>query len=453
MFDFIAKMFKLGRHAESRQRKCNEQAVDGTSALALDATTANSVQSQGPQVPPEDPESGFNVWTDSRLRREMKATRAGAAYWQAGTSKYKRRQRDDQDLKTFYGYFDALKENNELRTSEFENPGTGLAYQASSLINNSIRDKMIGQYVARSQKAINAMVNGIPASELDISQVRQDCSSQSPLETEPIQAMPMFSGVDPTFQDLSALMGELCQLSSSLSALARSCDEDMKCMLAEYSTLPGELFEILGADENLDIKYRIAENYACPVHVLVTLAEDENPYVAHRAKKTLCRLHESGVEIPALRLQPIESAQAAERINISDIWNEPQQATMKPHWERPVQMHETEQLSQLFEVDQDGIGETYNNWLWHLAEAANTKSIEQSVSTDVIWMLIDDPNADVRFCLAENYNIDEEMLEKLAQDENPYVAHRANKTLTRLRPTKVVDKDFRARADERRKTG
>jgi hypothetical protein len=68
-------------------------------------------------------------------------------------------------------------------------------------------------------------------------------------------------------------------------------------------------------------------------------------------------------------------------------------------------------------------------------------------------MLIEDPNLDVRYALAENYNIDEEMLKALAKDENPYVAHRAEKTLSRLRPTQILDTAFPRQGEDIRRIG
>jgi len=81
--------------------------------------------------------------------------------------------------------------------------------------------------------------------------------------------------------------------------------------------------------------------------------------------------------------------------------------------------------------------ESYRRWLLSVAEDA-------TVSDDILWLLVEDPNPDVRFCLAENYNIDPSMLKALSEDENPYVAHRAQKTLMRMKSPagQVVDRDF-----------
>lgn len=46
--------------------------------------------------------------------------------------------------------------------------------------------------------------------------------------------------------------------------------------------------------------------------------------------------------------------------------------------------------------------------------------------------LVFDPDADVRYALAENHNVVRQVIEALLNDENPFVACRAQKTLARL---------------------
>lgn len=50
----------------------------------------------------------------------------------------------------------------------------------------------------------------------------------------------------------------------------------------------------------------------------------------------------------------------------------------------------------------------------------------------VLFLLAEDDNADVRYALAENHNISRDVLNKLLNDSNPYVANRAERTLSRL---------------------
>jgi hypothetical protein len=51
---------------------------------------------------------------------------------------------------------------------------------------------------------------------------------------------------------------------------------------------------------------------------------------------------------------------------------------------------------------------------------------------EALLLLTEDANVDVRFALAENYNIHESVLNLLREDSNPYVAHRAQETLRSL---------------------
>lgn len=50
----------------------------------------------------------------------------------------------------------------------------------------------------------------------------------------------------------------------------------------------------------------------------------------------------------------------------------------------------------------------------------------------VLEKLVRDEDCDVRYALAENHNISKELLDCLSNDDNPYVASRAQKTLHRL---------------------
>lgn len=51
---------------------------------------------------------------------------------------------------------------------------------------------------------------------------------------------------------------------------------------------------------------------------------------------------------------------------------------------------------------------------------------------EVLLVLIEDEHPDVRYAIAENHNVDEALLRRLIEDGNPYVAHRAQRTLARL---------------------
>lgn len=60
---------------------------------------------------------------------------------------------------------------------------------------------------------------------------------------------------------------------------------------------------------------------------------------------------------------------------------------------------------------------------------------------ELLLLLADDDNADVRYAIAENHNISRKVLSKLRDDANPYVASRAERTLSRL----CIDDSLRLR--------
>ena len=69
---------------------------------------------------------------------------------------------------------------------------------------------------------------------------------------------------------------------------------------------------------------------------------------------------------------------------------------------------------------------------------------------DTLWVLAGDVCADVRYAMAENHNLPEEILQALTEDENPYVASRAQYTLIRVsRQSIVVTVNFEDRGGGR----
>jgi len=75
-----------------------------------------------------------------------------------------------------------------------------------------------------------------------------------------------------------------------LGVLASHADVDVRELVADHlSTLP-ETIKLLAKDTSVDLRYAIAENHNIDEDVLMMLTEDDNPFVAHRARKTLKRL-------------------------------------------------------------------------------------------------------------------------------------------------------------------
>lgn len=62
--------------------------------------------------------------------------------------------------------------------------------------------------------------------------------------------------------------------------------------------------------------------------------------------------------------------------------------------------------------------------------AAVSENMNTSMKT--VWKLVHDSSPDVRLRLAESYTVPLAVLKVLADDENPYVSHRAQRTLLRM---------------------
>lgn len=75
-----------------------------------------------------------------------------------------------------------------------------------------------------------------------------------------------------------------------LSMLAESCNVDVRMAVADNGNALLETTMMLAQDESVDLRYQLAESHNIDESVLKLLVEDPNPYVAHRAKKTLARL-------------------------------------------------------------------------------------------------------------------------------------------------------------------
>lgn len=75
-----------------------------------------------------------------------------------------------------------------------------------------------------------------------------------------------------------------------LESLALHPLTDVRIALAENSNTPIRIVLNLALDESVDVRFSLAENHNVPLAVLRVLCEDENPYVACRARKTMERL-------------------------------------------------------------------------------------------------------------------------------------------------------------------
>lgn len=79
-------------------------------------------------------------------------------------------------------------------------------------------------------------------------------------------------------------------------------------------------------------------------------------------------------------------------------------------------------------------------------------AVSSGLKPVILQVLLTDLNPDVRYSLAENYDLPRESLAMLLDDENPYVCNRARKTLQRLDVQfvhSVSSVDFGGRNDKR----
>ena len=72
-----------------------------------------------------------------------------------------------------------------------------------------------------------------------------------------------------------------------LKALATDQNSEVRLAVAENPHIPAEVLALLVADTDDDVRFGVAENPHIHEDVLFQLTTDENPFVRHRAMKTL----------------------------------------------------------------------------------------------------------------------------------------------------------------------
>jgi hypothetical protein len=74
-----------------------------------------------------------------------------------------------------------------------------------------------------------------------------------------------------------------------LCDLALSASADVRAAVADNENTPPRAIFLLAVDNDADVRYSIAENHNAPLAVLQLLLQDENPYIACRARSTMKR--------------------------------------------------------------------------------------------------------------------------------------------------------------------
>lgn len=79
---------------------------------------------------------------------------------------------------------------------------------------------------------------------------------------------------------------------SILELLVKHSDPDIRCAVAVHPNTPFSSLKEMASDPDPTVRYQLAECIHIDPQILAVLCEDENPYVACRAYKTLVRLEE-----------------------------------------------------------------------------------------------------------------------------------------------------------------
>jgi hypothetical protein len=95
-------------------------------------------------------------------------------------------------------------------------------------------------------------------------------------------------------------------LPSTLARLAGHASPEVRAAVAENCNTPAEILAILVHDEHVDVRYAMAENHQLSEELLQTLSDDDNCYVASRARRTLNR-----IAPPSLMTMPLQRTQRA----------------------------------------------------------------------------------------------------------------------------------------------
>lgn len=91
-------------------------------------------------------------------------------------------------------------------------------------------------------------------------------------------------------QNVLVKVAETAEAPTVLADLAGAARSEVRMAVADNAYTPCGVKAGLAKDNDVDIRFALAENHGTPLEVLQSLQEDQNPYVAERAKKTLERL-------------------------------------------------------------------------------------------------------------------------------------------------------------------
>ena len=94
-------------------------------------------------------------------------------------------------------------------------------------------------------------------------------------------------------QRLLVRLAESVRTERTIEELARHEHPEVRIAVTENLHTPDRIMLSLAADSHLDVRYAVADNPRSPVEALLLLEENENPYVADRARRTIANLKPS----------------------------------------------------------------------------------------------------------------------------------------------------------------
>jgi hypothetical protein len=75
------------------------------------------------------------------------------------------------------------------------------------------------------------------------------------------------------------------------SELRAGCSVEDRIAIADDPRTSFKILQHLSKDASMDLRFALAENHNIDARILMTLTGDINPFVAHRATKTLARVY------------------------------------------------------------------------------------------------------------------------------------------------------------------
>ncbi len=186
--------------------------------------------------------------------------------------------------------------------SKYPKPSVQLMDTIKPLLQNSFGQKYIEPRMSVLESALLRLNSSVPENQ------QQKNNLATPSKTvafpPPRYAANVFIG-----QELSKELELIAENPNTpqniLWFLVSHPNTKIRRAVLDNPTLPPDSHHILAKDIDPDIRYALAENHNVSVDLLTELSNDQNPYVANRAQRTLSRLLIPNPSVTALTLKCI----------------------------------------------------------------------------------------------------------------------------------------------------